>query len=268
LYKKIVFSHSILYNMLSIQQIKEIKQLHLKKNRVEKGCFIAETPKVVEVLLKSNLIFLQLLATDEWFAKNKLPLSPQIEVSKITETELGRISGLKTPHQVLAILKCPLLSPEASSLFNGISLVLDDIRDPGNLGTIIRIADWYGIDRIICSLNSADAWQNKCVQASMGSIANTEIVYMDLDRLMALKPAHFPVYGMFLEGENIYSTQFAKEAMIVIGNEAHGISASLALKIDKKILIPQFSKDPIRKAESLNASIATAVVCSELRRSC
>lgn len=252
--------------MLSSQQIKDIKQLHLKKNRTEQACFIAETPKVVETLLKTKLEFLHVLATESWFAENKPSLPTNIPISKITEAELARISGLKTPNKVLAILRCPNPSPPVASLFKGLSLVLDDIRDPGNLGTIIRIADWYGIDRIICSPTSADAYQSKCIQASMGSIAHVDILYMDLDYLLTQKPQNFPVYGMFLEGESIYTHQFSKDAMIVVGNEAHGISKSLTEKISKKILIPQFSKDAVCKAESLNASIACAIVCSELRR--
>lgn len=248
--------------MISSNTIKRIKSYQQKKFRKLDGVFVAETPKVVETLLHSDFTPLQIYALPSWLEQNSGIL--RTETIEITENELHRISGLVTPNQVLAIFELPH-APSLSSVFQGCNLILDDIRDPGNLGTILRIADWFGMDRIICSPLCCDAFQPKCVQSSMGSIGNVEIVYADLLPLIEKKPEDFPIYGTFLEGDNIYQTTIKENAWFLIGNEAHGISKDLENHVNHRIYIPSFTQKR-NQAESLNASMATAILCSEIKR--
>lgn len=247
--------------MISSAEIKRIKSLQQKKHREIEGLFIAETPKIIESLLKSNLEIIKIFATSSWIRPQNMPID--IPICIISEKELERISSLKSPNQVLALLKIP--NRLQDNITQGYSLLLDDIRDPGNLGTIIRIADWFGIDRIICSIETADAYQPKTVQATMGSIGNIPIHYVNLKDLLQEHPT-MKIYGAYLEGDNIYKTEFSEDAWILIGNEAHGISKEYKRFVSQPILIPNFSKDQNSRAESLNASIATAIICSEIRR--
>ena len=188
-----------------------------------------------------------------------------LPVQIVTEEELRRLSFLQHPQEVLAIFELPKeqnisLTPHPLPLTSHLSLALDGIQDPGNLGTIIRVADWYGIDTIYCSHDTADAWSPKVVQATMGSIARVHIIYCDLEQM--LRETTLPIYGTVLDGDNIYAHQLSQEGIIVMGNEGKGISAPIRQLLTHRLLIPQMRPG----AESLNVAIATAIVCSEFRR--
>ncbi|WP_028912951.1 RNA methyltransferase [Prevotella sp. MA2016] len=244
--------------MISKNQIKYIHQLELKKFRKQEGLFIAEGHKVVGDLLKAGYTPKQLFATAEWIANN--PASQAIEV---TNDELTRLSLLQHPQQVLGLFPIPNtqhLSPNTQQL----SILLDNVQDPGNLGTIIRIADWFGIDTIFCSEGTVDAWNPKVVQATMGSIARVHLIYIDPQQLFDSLPADYPVYGTFLDGQNIYTETLTPNGLIVMGNEGNGISDAVRARISRKLLIPDFHQGDT--ADSLNVAIATAITCSEFRR--
>lgn len=255
--------------MLSKNQIKFVNSLKQKKERKELGLFIAEGSKVVLDLINSKIKVKQVYALPDFF-NNNLPLD--IEHYQINSSELERISLLTTPHEVVAICEIPNHILDLSVLKNQLTLVLDNIQDPGNLGTIIRTADWFGIKEIICSNESADVYNPKVVQATMGSIARVKVHYTDLENLFSkeIKPQNIQVYGALLEGENIYKKQLSKTGIIVIGNESKGISEKIKTFITDKISIPSFSfhhsNSKEDEAESLNAAIATAIICSEFRR--
>ena len=250
--------------MISKNQIKYILQLELKKFRKQEGLFIAEGHKVVGDLLHEGFMPRQIFATQEWITDNPslLPIinSQLIEVDL---EELTRLSLLQHPQQVLALFPIPGEQTSFSSQ-NSLSLLLDNVQDPGNLGTIIRIADWFGIDTIYCSIGTVDAWNPKVVQATMGSIARVHIIYVDPQQLFDCLPDDFPVYGTFLEGDNIYTQQLTQHGIIVMGNEGNGISDAVRHRVTRKLLIPDFHKGDT--ADSLNVAIATAITCSEFRR--
>lgn len=236
--------------MISKNQIKFVRQLEQKKYRKKEGLFVAEGPKVVGDLLRAGFKAHTIFATKEWDSQGQA-------FQEVSDEELRRVSFLQHPQKVLALFFMPA---KAVHVLSGLSLALDDVQDPGNLGTIIRIADWFAIDTIYCSENTADAWSPKVVQATMGSIAHINIVYTDLQELIS--KAHVPVYGTLLDGQNIYSQELSKEGIIVMGNEGNGISAPIRQLINRRLLIPQFHEGP----ESLNVAIATAITCSEFRR--
>jgi TrmH family RNA methyltransferase len=250
--------------MISKNQIKYVHQLELKKFRKQEGLFIAEGHKVVGDLLHEGFMPSQIFATQEWITDNPslLPIinSQLIEVDL---EELTRLSLLQHPQQVLALFPIPGEQTSFSSQ-NSLSLLLDNVQDPGNLGTIIRIADWFGIDTIYCSIGTVDAWNPKVVQATMGSIARVHIIYVDPQQLFDCLPDDFPVYGTFLEGDNIYTQQLTQHGIIVMGNEGNGISDAVRHRVTRKLLIPDFHKGDT--ADSLNVAIATAITCSEFRR--
>jgi TrmH family RNA methyltransferase len=266
--------------MISKNQIKFIRQLEQKKFRRREGVFVAEGTKVVGDLLQHyhpNSIF----ATEEWLADNQgkwwrnqgyrsfdsadssnHESVPRIQV--VTSDELSRLSFQQHPQQVLAIFPLPDPSHPFTFSPSHLSIALDGIQDPGNLGTIIRIADWFGIRDIFCSEDTVDAWNPKVVQATMGSIARVNIIYISLSKLIESLPDDFPVYGTLLDGENIYSQQLTSYGLIVMGNEGNGISPEIRQKVNHRLLIPSFRTDDT--AESLNVAIATAITCSEFRR--
>lgn len=236
--------------MISKNQIKFVRQLEQKKYRKKEGLFVAEGPKVVGDLLRAGFNAQEIYATKEWNSNGK-------RVQEVTEEELRKVSFLQHPQQVLALFEIPSAKLSSDS---ALSLALDDVQDPGNLGTIIRIADWFGISTIYCSENTVDAWSPKVVQATMGSIARVNIVYTDLKEL--IQNASVPVYGTLLDGQNIYTQELSQDGIIVMGNEGNGISQAIRPLINRKLLIPQFHEGP----ESLNVAIATAITCSEFRR--
>ncbi len=246
--------------MISKNQIKYIRQLEQKKFRKRENCFVAEGPKVVGDLMhqyQPKAIF----ATEDW---NGIELTGPVPVSRVTDEELRRISFLQTPQQVLALFPIPEHTSYLSPLTSHLYLALDSVQDPGNLGTIIRIADWFGIDTIFCSEDTADAYNPKVVQATMGSLAHVHIIYTDLLQLFDTLPSNFPVYGTLLDGEDIYQQPLSDYGIIVMGNEGNGISEAVRQRVTHRLLIPNFHQGP--SAESLNVAIATAITCSEFRR--
>ena len=245
--------------MISKNQIKYVHQLELKKFRKQEGLFIAEGHKVVGDMLKAGYTPKQLYATAEWIAAN-----PVAGATEVTNDELTKLSLQQHPQQVLALFPIPQAQPNLSLLNSNLSILLDNVQDPGNLGTIIRIADWFGIDTIFCSEGTVDAWNPKVVQATMGSIARVHLIYIDAMQLLDSLPKDFPVYGTFLDGENIYTQELAQQGLIVMGNEGNGISDVVRARVTHKLLIPDFHKGPT--ADSLNVAIATAITCSEFRR--
>jgi TrmH family RNA methyltransferase len=239
-----------LCTMISKNQIKYIRQLELKKFRKREGIFVAEGPKVVGDLLRADFQPCQLFATADWNDSD-------YEIVEVTDDELRKISFLQHPQQVLGVFRIKnTVDIEPSPL----RLALDGVQDPGNLGTIIRIADWFGFTTIYCSEDTVDAWNPKVVQATMGSIARVNIIYTDLKEL--IQTAEMPVYGTLLDGDNIYEQPLSSKGIVVMGNEGNGISEPIRQLITQRLLIPQFHEGP----ESLNVAIATAITCSEFKR--
>jgi len=252
--------------MISINQIKHINSLKQNKFRKIHKEFIAEGEKTVADILSSNFEISSIFALEEWLEKNQ-DNCKEIEVEQISEKELNRISSQKTPNKVLAVVKIPENKIDFQTIFSDLILMLDNINDPGNLGTIIRIADWFGIKNIICSENTVDLYNPKVVQATTGSIARVKVCYTELKEFIQKTPENITVYATLLEGENISKSKLKKTGIIIIGSESHGISKELFPFIKKKIKIPEYlTKTDTQKAESLNASIATAIVCYEFRR--
>ena len=265
--------------MISKNKIKYIRSLELKKNRNKEGKFVAEGFKVVDDLLALQPADL-IVATQEWLHGKHL--ADQTEVIEVTEEELKKVSFLQHPQQVLAVFRqdtgCNKQDSNNSqeeakennfgfSKINTqeLSLALDGVQDPGNLGTIIRIADWFGITHIYCSQDTADVYNPKVVQATMGSIARVKVEYGNLLGLVESLPEDVPVYGTLLDGDNIYQQQLENRGLIVMGNEGKGISPALAKKVNRRLLIPNFPEGRAT-ADSLNVAIATAITCSEFRR--
>ena len=249
--------------MLSKAKIKFIHSLELKKNRRQEGMFVAEGPKVVGDLLEIIRPTV-LIATCEWMSANRHLSRTAEEWLEVTDEELAKASFLKHPQQVLAIFPIPSsLTPQVNT--DQLSLMLDGVQDPGNLGTIIRIADWFGISDVFCSLDTADAFNPKVVQATMGSIARVNVHYGDLSGLLDTLPEGFPVYGTLLDGGNIYETALEPRGVIIMGNEGNGLSQPIAQRVTHRLLIPNYP--PNRPtADSLNVAVATAIVCAEFRR--
>lgn len=234
-------------------QIKLIKSLGQKKGRQQERLFVVEGIKGISEFLKSDYKLKNLFTTKPIFE------APNNLVTEISETELKKISSLKNPNTALAIFEIP---ESKITQQNGLIIALDDVRDPGNLGTIIRLCDWYGVKDLICSLNTVDCYNSKVVQATMGSLTRVNVQYLDLKTY--LETSKNDVFGTFLNGENIYAAQLPKEGIIVLGNEANGISEIIENEVDRKITIPQFGT--VKATESLNVANATAILLSEFRR--
>ncbi len=246
---------------LSKNRIKYIRSLELKKNRKAEQVFLAEGPKLVGDLL-GHFKCRFLIATTGWLAENRhLPTN---DVTEVSEEELSRASLLKTPQQVLAVFEQPDDVMDTSVLSHSLCLALDDVQDPGNLGTIIRLADWFGIEHIFCSPNTVDVYSPKTIQATMGGIARIKLHYTSLPELIR-SVGNIPVYGTFLDGENMYSQPLSAHGLIVMGNEGNGIGKEVEQLINRKLYIPNYPSDR-ETSESLNVAIATAVVCAEFRR--
>lgn len=240
--------------MLSKNQIKLINSLKKKKIRYQKNLFFAEGIKVVEELISSDFILYQLFCTSDY--SNRFSIE-NIEI--ITEKELHLISSFSSPNQVIAIFEIPVKDKLKSE---GLTLVLDEVNDPGNFGTIIRLSDWFGVDQIVCSKNTVDCYNPKVVQASMGSLSRVSILYGDLANLLERDVR--PIFGALLDGSNVYKTQLPENAILVMGNEANGISDEVLNLISNKLTIPQFGKT--QNTESLNVATATAILLSEFKR--
>lgn len=252
--------------MLSHNQIKHINSLKIKKFRQQHGTFIVEGEKGVSELLVSSLTAIKVFALSEWLKKNESFFkTKEIEWQEITVEELKKISDLITPNQVLAIAEIPEIKFPQPKELKGMTLALDGIRDPGNMGTMIRTADWFGIKNIVCSSDSVDVFNPKVVQATMGSFSRVNVVYTELQSFFNTLPADFPVYGALLEGPDITKMTFTREGIILIGSESHGISKRLISCVNTPLHIPRFSlSDTDNQAESLNASIANGIICFEI----
>ena len=240
--------------MVSKSQIKLITSLEQKKHRSKTGLFIVEGKKGIEELLASNFELHSLFITQDIFK------TPREKTHSISEAELKKISNLKNPQMGLAIFEIPT---QEDLELSGLVVALDGVRDPGNLGTIIRLCDWFGIKILICSLDTVDCYNSKVIQATMGSITRVKIHYVDLPVFLKENNSH-DLLGTFLEGENLYTSKFQKDSIIILGNEANGISQEIENIIDKKINIPQFGHS--QNTESLNVATATAIVLGEIRR--
>lgn len=241
--------------MISKNQIKLIKSLQQKKYRKLYQLFIAEGVKVIQELLNSNYELVELYVTQELFSNVE-----KSKVNFISEAELKSISALVTPNECLAVFIIP--EKVKVDYFETTQLALDDIRDPGNMGTIIRLADWFGIQNIICSEETVDVYNPKVIQATMGSVARVNVMYCNLKSY--LLNAKVPVYGTLLEGKNIYAETLRQPSIIVLGNESNGISQEIQQLITHKITIPRFGT--LQQTESLNVATATAIVLSEFCR--
>ena len=240
--------------MLSKNQIKYITQLKQKKYRDLNNSFVAEGFKVVRELLNSNLELEQLYTTID-FEGN---LSDKF-ITKITEAELKKISFLTTPNECLAVFK---MKPIQEVSTNGLKVALDDVRDPGNLGTIIRLCDWFGVEDLICSQESVDIYNPKVVQATMGSITRVNVIYTDL--VAYLSNYNGPIFGTFMDGDDVYKLKLPENGVLVMGNEANGISKTIENLVSQKVAIPRFGN--LQATESLNVATATAIFLSEFKR--
>lgn len=245
--------------MLSKSQISFLKSLQQKKVRKTHGRFLVEGIKSITEFINSDYVIDTIYHTDN-FEPKLLKLSQRINFERTSATDLAKFSSLTTPQEIIALIKIPawpaLLTANPQQ---GFSIVLDGIQDPGNLGTIIRTADWFGIRDIICSEDTVDVYNPKVVQATMGSLSRIRVHYTDLPAL--LKNSRVPVFGALFNGENIYKTNFGDHGLIVMGNEGNGIRPEIEALIQHPVTIPLLGK-----AESLNVAIATAVFCSEVSR--
>jgi len=240
--------------MLSKNQFKLINRLKKKKYRSEYQLFLVEGIKVVEEFVQSDFKSHLIFCTNEY--NNDLSIK---NLTVISDKELKRISEFSTPNQILGIFEIP---NNDNVYKDGFTLILDGVNDPGNLGTIIRMCDWFGVEQIICSPDTVDCYNPKVVQASMGSLARVTIIYTNI--ISYLKQETRPIFGALLEGENIYQKKLTKESVLVLGNEANGISREVQKLITSKITIPQFGE--IRRTDSLNVATATAILLSEFMR--
>jgi len=240
--------------MVSKNQIKLISGLHQKKYRTANQLFIAEGVKVIQELLNSDFILEHLYVTEEVF----IDTNPE-KRTVITAADLKKISALAVPNNCLAVFKIPAQKQLSE---NGLVVALDDIRDPGNLGTILRLCDWFGVEQLVCSEQTVDIYNPKVVQATMGSIARVTVTYVDLAAY--LNKTKLPVYGTFMDGDNIYKTELPKQGIIVMGNEANGISEAIEKITKNRLSIPRFGK--LQQTESLNVATATAIILSEFCR--
>ena len=236
--------------MITRNQVKFIKGLSLKKNRVKSQCFVVEGEKSIREVLNSRYEIVDLYATDRWN-----PSDYKGKIIRISDSQLSRISTLKNPNKVLAIVKSIIIE---ESLVDGVTLVLDQVKDPGNLGTIIRLCDWFGVQQIVCSKDTVDLYNPKVIQASMGSIFRIKISYTDLPNY--LRKVEGPIYGAFMYGSNVKNVSFPDNIHLVLGNESNGISKQVDFFITNKVAVKNIGLS----AESLNVAIAAGILLHEI----
>ena len=248
--------------MITKARIKLIKSLEQRKKRNIHQLFVAEGPKLVEELL-ATMRPSYIAATPEWWDRNRHLVNTACETDTITPEELHKTSLLQTPQQVIALFPIPDYKFDTSIAQHELCLALDGVQDPGNIGTILRIADWFGIHNVICSEDTVDVYNPKAVQATMGALARVKVHYTDLAALF--RQCNAPIYGTLLDGKNIYEQELGRNGFIVMGNEGNGLSQTIREMVTHKLLIPNY---PIgaKTTESLNVAIATSIVCSEFRR--
>lgn len=249
--------------MLSKAQLKLIKSLEHKKYRKETGLFVAEGGKTIGDLIACDIPCKLIIATREWLAGHNIPHN--VEITEVSNEDMKRASFLRTPQGVLAVFHYPSEEHDNSHPTRTLCLALDGIQDPGNMGTIIRIADWFGIEHIYCSPGCVDAFSPKTIQATMGAIGRVKIHTTDLPTLIDSLKGKAPVYGTFLNGENIYKCNLQRHGLVIMGNEGNGISNDCEKRITDRLFIPNYPAER-STSESLNVSTATAIICSEFRR--
>jgi RNA methyltransferase, TrmH family len=248
--------------MISKSWLKLIKSLQIKKFRLKEGLFIVEGAKSVLEVLNSSFQIEQIFCTESFLAQHTFQLKKVQNIIQIVdEKELEDLGTFSTNNAVLAVVQLKN-EKELKANTNEFALVLDEVKDPGNLGTIIRIADWYGIKKIICSRDTVDYYNPKVISSTMGSFTRVEMMYTDLEIFLAGLEEGIPVLGAFMEGENIHNAKLPSSGYIIMGNESSGISREVEKRVNKKITIPRFGE-----AESLNVAIATAIILDNLKRS-
>ena len=249
--------------MLSKGKVKYIHSLEMKKYRNELNAFVAEGNKLVADMMFAFECEL-ILAKPSWMAmQGNIPAKELLEAE---DEDIRKASFLKNPQDVLAVFKRPVWSLEDADPANQLIIALDGIQDPGNLGTIIRLADWFGIEHIVCSQDTADVFSPKTVQATMGALVHVKVHYTDLQAyLQAQHEKKIPLYGTFLDGENMYTKELSGTGILIMGNEGNGIRPDIEALVNEKLYIPNYPQER-ETSESLNVAIATAVVCAEFRR--
>lgn len=257
--------------MISKAKLKYVRSLAQKKHRLQEQVFVAEGPKIVNDIME-DIRPRMIIATSEWLKNNTYKFDSATDIIEVTDEELTKVSFLQHPQMVFAVFPLPEKENETQlqerafgMIERQLCLALDGIQDPGNLGTIIRIADWFGIEHIFCSHETVDAYSPKVIQATMGSINRVKIHYVNLSTLLAQLPSQYPVYETLLEGKNIYQQPLSEHGLIIMGNEGNGISQEIRSKINRKLFIPNFPEGR-KTTDSLNVAIATAVTCAEFRR--
>lgn len=250
--------------MISKNKIKLIHSLELKKNRKKEGLFVAEGGKLVgELMAKLELRYVA--ALKGWLTDNRPSLPRGVEVDEIDSEELRKASLLQHPQDVIALFRIPELDNVKlrDVAEKELVLALDGVQDPGNLGTIVRLADWFGIHHIFCSAETVDVLNPKTVQATMGALARVEVHYVDL--VQELTDCSSPIYGTHLDGENLYRQELSHNGVVIMGNEGKGVSPAISKMVNKRLYIPPYPAGNTT-VESLNVAIATAIVCAEFRR--
>ncbi len=238
--------------MISKNQIKFVKSLQKKKFRLLYQCFVVESSKNVNEILSSNYKIQQIYATSNWIKRNKI--TDKFPVNQLSTKDLGRISSLKNPADVLAVIKIP--KTEKKIDLKGINIVLDDIKDPGNLGTIIRTCDWFGVKNIYCSEETVDIYNPKVIQSSMGSIARVNVIYTDIKKM--IMNVNVQVYASVIKGKDLNDIKIDSNSLIIFGNESRGISKSIKNIVSEKITI-----NKIGSAESLNVASSAAIILNK-----
>ena len=253
--------------MISKNKIKYLKSLEMKKHRQAESVFVAEGPKIVGDLLNAGFepTYLVVVECSDFASRLQNFDLNGVQIDFVTADDLRKMSSLEAPQQVLAVLKQPIWQLDSNVASKELCLALDEVQNPGNLGTIIRLAAWFGIEHLFCSKGCADVYNSKTVQATMGGLAHVKVHYVDLVEMIGNMPNGTPVYGTFLDGENLYGRQLEQRGLIVMGNEGRGVSKEVENLVTEKLFIPNYPAER-ESTESLNVAIATAIVCAEFRR--
>lgn len=260
-----LFHNALLITMISKSIIKLIKSLNKKKYRIKEKLFLAEGDKIILEVLNSGFTVQTLIATEDFIDQNTNLANRAEQLIQTEKEQIKKAGFLQSPPNSIAICTLPQ-KPDLPHKIDKLSFYLDGIQDPGNLGTIIRTCDWYGIQNIFTSTDTADVFNPKVIQASMGSFCRVNVIPVDIQLLENLiQQSKLPVYGAFMDGKNIYSENLVQEALIILGNEGSGIREEAAKLVTNKISIPTFSENA-NTAESLNVAIAAAIICSEFKR--
>ena len=253
--------------MISKNKIKYLKSLEMKKHRQAESVFVAEGPKIVGDLLNAGFepTYLAVVECSDFASRLQNFDLNGVQIDFVTADDLRKVSSLEAPQQVLAVLKQPIWQSDFNIASKELCLALDEVQNPGNLGTIIRLAAWFGIEHLFCSKGCADVYNSKTVQATMGGLAHVKVHYVDLVEIIGNLPDGTPVYGTFFDGENLYGKQLEQRGLIVMGNEGRGVSKDVENLVTEKLFIPNYPAER-ESTESLNVAIATAIVCAEFRR--